>query len=181
MKTLLNFVYENQDLIKQYKFLPLYEKLINDYYIVSNREEFSPGKLTKFFLDLNINPLKYTNGVIPTGYYFEYDFDRRDFIIPSDISVISSNAFGYTSGIERIFAPEGLKEIGLFAFTECTDLKHIYLPKGLTTIPEGTFIEDGITGLTIHTPMNSIAWKYAEDHHITRDNLYRYPGGLNRK
>lgn len=180
MEKLLDFVFANKWLIQGKNFLPLYNNLMEDYYITNN-EEFCPGKLTKFFEDLKINPLDYTDGEVPIGCFFEYEFNRRDYILPSNITKIRNSAYAYATGFERFFASEGLKEIGLFVFNECTNLKHIYLPKSLTEIPEGTFINEGIKDLVIHTPINSVAWKYAEKHHITRDNVYWYPRGLNRK
>ena len=176
MKTILDFVFANKYLIQSKNFLPLYNQLMEEYYITNN-EEFNPGNLTRFFLDLNINPLDYTDNEVPIGCFYEYNFDDQDYILPSNITKINNSAYAYASGIKRFFAPKGFKEIGLFAFMECSNLKDIYLPSTLTDIPKGTFLNEGITDLTIHTPMNSVAWRYAEENHITRDNLYRYPGG----
>jgi hypothetical protein len=101
----------------------------------------------------------------------------KDYKLYPNIKIIKQNAFEFVDGMVRFFAPEGLEEIEMNAFYQCEDLTHLYLPRSLVRISKGLFADlpkQKTRELIIHTPMNSVAWKYAEAHGITRDNLYRY-------
>lgn len=70
-------------------------------------------------------------------------------IIPSDVSVIGSNAFAKTS-IPSIEIPEGVSVIGFQSFYGCSHLKQIRLPDSLQFIDDSAFGHSGI--ISIHIP-----------------------------
>ena len=69
--------------------------------------------------------------------------------IPSDVSVIGSNAFAGTS-ISSIEIPEGIVGIGFRSFYGCSNMKHIRLPNSLQCIDDSAFGHSGI--ISIHIP-----------------------------
>lgn len=175
--TLIDFLRVHKDDLKENNLLKVYEDLLNlDNYDAEEDSELTFAHLSNYFLSRGINPLKYTNGIVPIACFSEMTLSR-DFKLYPGIRIIKQNAFEFVDGMERFFAAPGLEEIEMFVFDECQDLKHLYLPSSLIKIPEGSFItlpHAKAKDLIIHTPMNSVAWKYAEHHGITRDNLYRY-------
>ena len=66
--------------------------------------------------------------------------------LPNSIVFIGSTAFAET-GITSITIPEGVTEIDVLAFANCTSLSSVMLPASLTTLGDGVF--DGCTALTV--------------------------------
>ncbi len=60
----------------------------------------------------------------------EIDFENVTF----DDLTIEPNAFCYTWGLQKITLPQGTKDIGEYAFTNCTVLKSINIPNTVTRI-----------------------------------------------
>lgn len=61
--------------------------------------------------------------------------------------------------------PYDTKEIGKFAFANCTRLKTITIPDAVTAIADSAF--DSCEIITILAPKGSYALKYAQEHHIS--------------
>ena len=77
-------------------------------------------------------------------------------IIPNGVTEIGAYAFKGCSGLTDITIPEGVTEIGPGAFYDCTGLTSITIPKGVTSIEEGAFYR--CSGLTaIETPSSVTA------------------------
>lgn len=66
--------------------------------------------------------------------------------LPGSIVFIGSTAFAET-GITSITVPEGVTEIDVLAFANCTSLSSVMLPASLMTLGDGVF--DGCTALTV--------------------------------
>ena len=66
--------------------------------------------------------------------------------LPGSIVCIGSTAFAET-GLTSINIPEGVTEIDVLAFANCTSLSSVTLPASLTTLGDGVF--DGCTALTV--------------------------------
>ena len=60
----------------------------------------------------------------------------------------------------KIFLPQGLKEIGRYAFLGCVDLAEIHIPESVCEIGDKAF--DGCEKLTVYGTANSFAQRYAE-------------------
>ena len=76
-------------------------------------------------------------------------------IIPSDVSVIGSNAFNGTS-IPSIEIPEGVSVIGFQSFYGCSHLKQIRLPDSLQFIDDSAFGHSGIISIRIPPSVTDI-------------------------
>ena len=69
------------------------------------------------------------------------------FVVPESVTSISDYAFDGMASLESItINVKGLKEIGTFAFRDCTSLKSIEIPEGVTKINRGAFL--GCTNLS---------------------------------
>ena len=166
--TLVEFLKLHENNLRENNLLPLYEQLA----------ETDPNELTTghYLISKGKNPLEYTQGIVPIACFSEMTFPK-DYKLYPNIKIIKQNAFEFVDGMTRFFAAKGLEEIEMDAFYQCEDLTHLYLPSSLVRIPEGLFTDlpkQKTRELIIHTPMNSFMWQYANSHHITHDNLYRY-------
>ena len=62
----------------------------------------------------------------------------RNFYMPNNLQIISNGAFR-ASGLMTIFLPEGLKEVGEYAFEGCKSLTAVQFPKSLRAIGKEAF------------------------------------------
>ena len=97
---------------------------------------YYPSKLTKFFMNNNIDPLPYMRGITPSMYHN----------IP----------------IESIELPNNIKWIEDRAFQGCTDLKYIKIPSSVTLIDYDAFHSCDLDNLTIICEPNSRAHIFAK-------------------
>lgn len=130
------------------------------------------GMITSMFQEAGIDPLDYMD-VIPEDYFMEHGFPGY-YKVPRNIKKIKNGAFEFTDGLEEIYCPEGLIEIGMLAFHNCEDLKDIYLPASLKLIAPGCLSQQKRKGLTIHAPFGSYAEDFAIKYHFKHDNDYKY-------
>ena len=95
--------------------------------------EIKTGKLITASISTNN-----TDGVKIIGDSSFMGLDNSFVIISSSVVEIESNAF-IESGIETLFIPEGLKTIGMSAFTSCKNLKYIYISSTVENIIDNVF------------------------------------------
>ena len=110
-ESILNFLKNNQELLKSNNFEELYTKAL--------REWISIGELTQTFYHADIDPLKYMNN-IPKKYLFKAD-NVDGFKIPNNIRNIGELAF-YKTDISSIEIPEGVEYIASKCFSCCDNL-----------------------------------------------------------
>ena len=67
------------------------------------------------------------------------DLISRTFFIPDGVVEIGDWAFRYCSSLENIVIPASVKKIGGWAFRQCTNLKSITLPDSVKKIGTGAF------------------------------------------
>ena len=104
--------------------------------------------------DVNLNEFSYTpwldslkdeNGLCIYNHgVLKYITDGKteEIIIPDGITEIGEFAFSnglQNENIKRVKLPEGVKKIGMFAFSECRNMTEIYIPSTVKTIEYGAF------------------------------------------
>ena len=67
-------------------------------------------------------------------------------VIPSSVTSIGDNEFGFCSSLTNIVIPESVTSIGNEAFIDCTSLNEINIPSSVTSIGNNTF--NGCSSLT---------------------------------
>ena len=75
-------------------------------------------------------------------YLFQYLGDDKIITLPDSFQGQDYSIYPYafvSSLIEEIIIPDSVKEIGAYAFSECSNLKTVILPLVLSCIEEGTF------------------------------------------
>jgi len=83
----------------------------------------------------------------------------------------------YKSNARKIAVPEGIVEIGPFAFLSCINLEEVILPRSLKRIEQGAFLYE--PRLTISAYKDSFAAKYGADS-PAKLNLIDYEGETKR-
>ena len=73
------------------------------------------------------------NGILSSYYGEDTEID-----IPDDVRLIGSSAFSGMP-IESVHIPEGVQEIGLYAFSDCTELENVDFPVSLMKIENFAF------------------------------------------
>ena len=103
------------------------------------------------------------NVVIPSGVTeiaenaFGYNDDVKSVIIPEGVKKIGEDAFIYCDSLTSVVLPDSLKSIGDYAFYRCSELTGLNLPDGLTTIGSEAFENcSRITSLTIPESVTSV-------------------------
>lgn len=99
---------------------------------------FEPKEITEFFFNHNLDPLDYFIDVIPTGYAMHMNLLSTDLRIKNNITKISGEAF-WNCGIEKLYIPSSVKEIGEFAFGQCDQLEEVFID-GCPIFGEDAFI-----------------------------------------
>ena len=135
----------------------------------------------------------YKNVVIPDvvtsigDQAFEWRSNLTSITIPNGVTSVGKCAFGDCTNLKEITIPNGVKSIGLAAFRNCSSLTSITIPNsiismgdyafyGCTSLNEitvpvsvkniGKSAFEGCPKLTIKTPINSTAYKYAKKNKI---------------
>jgi hypothetical protein len=57
------------------------------------------------------------------------DIKNGTFVLPDGVNEIGVRAFHDCTSLESITLPEGITEIGNYAFNRCSSLKKVFLPK----------------------------------------------------
>ena len=161
-------------------FIPF--KFIDKYYIISDTLYIKEGVTSIDGKDFHI----YENDTYSSVKEGFADIKRIE--LPDSITDIGYDAFyGFTSLEDIDFPPEGVTNIGCYAFANCSSLKSIVLPEGLesleacafenctelsdVTIPDSVGVIDvgvfeGCEKLTITCNKGSVAEEFAEDEGI---------------
>lgn len=74
---------------------------------------------------------------------------KGNVVIPEGVEEIGNYAFQNCVNIENVTLPSTLKKIGKQAFSGCTNLKSINLVEGLTELGNRAFEQSGLTSITI--------------------------------
>lgn len=104
------------------------------YEVVDIKDTYRGGVFAKGSITI---PAEY-NGK-PVSTVATLKLNSTDEVILSDgIKTIGANAF-YGSNFSKITIPESVTEIGMYAFSDCVNLKEIVIPNRVVTIESGTF------------------------------------------
>lgn len=67
------------------------------------------------------------------------DEDAETYVVPEGVTEIGDYAFYHHEKLRKIVLPKSLRRIGAYAFSVCVNLCTVHLPEGLEEIGEGTF------------------------------------------
>ncbi|MBQ8432035.1 MAG: leucine-rich repeat protein [Clostridia bacterium] len=79
------------------------------------------------------------------------------------VVAVADRAFENHAQLASVSLPEGVREIGWFAFSGCVALTRIDLPASVSDISYGAF-EHCHAALTVYCPVNSYAQRYAQSY-----------------
>lgn len=117
---------EIQALLEDGRLEEIYSKLP-----LSNRPQ-----LTKFLMDIGIEPIDYLHKIITAMYY---QLPITNIEIPDSVASIGTNAFERCTSLETIKLPKNLYTIQSCAFYGCDSLKEVIIPEGTNTISKYAF------------------------------------------
>ena len=81
----------------------------------------------------------------------------KNSVIPPYVKSIYLHAFANSKELTAITIPEGVTQIGNYAFTNCADLKTVVMPNSVVSIDEGAFYECvNLTSINIPEGVTSI-------------------------
>ena len=81
----------------------------------------------------------------------------KDFIFPSSVTSIGSNAFQDCSSLASVTIPSSVNSIGSSAFSGCSSLASVTIPSSVTSIKEYTFYDcSSLASVTIPSSVTSI-------------------------
>lgn len=92
--------------------------------------------------------------------------------IPQRVTKISDWVFAGCKSLTDVQIPEGVQQIGVLAFSSCPSLKSLVVPKSVTSIGMTAF--GSCDSLTVYTPEDSYAWRYAKADGTKREPLKKY-------
>lgn len=95
---------------------------------------------------------------------YGYFGNKKNIVVPNDISKISGWAFYENESLSQVIIPYGVNEIGYDAFRSCPNLTHIHIPVSLTKIADTAFFESD--KIVIHASMGSYTEQYAKENNI---------------
>lgn len=140
-KQFLNFVEENETLIRSNNWGEVYDKLKKTFIY-----DFRIGQFTYSLYSLDFDPLPYIN-YVPEGFLGWTNI--KNFIIPDNIVEIKRSAFIGCNELENITLSKNIRKIGSGAFNFCNKLKKIILPGNLVEIEVEAFYDCGLESVFI--------------------------------
>ena len=92
------------------------------------------------------------------GYYIWKSFlqETKKLVLGKQVTIIPYDSFEEFRVLESLELPEGLLEIGSYAFNGCQKLKNVVLPSSLKTIESGAFKRCGFKGIDVPESVESI-------------------------
>ncbi len=93
---------------------------------------------------------------IQNGVLVKYRGRQKDVVIPDGVTEIGSWAFEKRRSLVSVSIPDGVKEIGRWAFSKCCDLVTVLMSNGVEKIGEEAFSE--CTSLTSLVIPDSVKW-----------------------
>ena len=98
---------------------------------------------------------KVENGVLRRNYDMDFDPEEiTSYAIPDGVTEIGNYAFQGCSGLTSVFIPNSVTSIGVLAFEDCSSLPLVTIPDSVTSIDSGAF--SGCSGLTSVTIPDSV-------------------------
>lgn len=83
--------------------------------------------------------------------------ELEEVVIPESVQSIGEYAFGQCSKLKKMNLPCGLKNLGEVAFYRCCNLNmKVVIPEGVIVMPDGVFMQSGITELHIPHMMRRV-------------------------
>ncbi len=97
-----------------------------------------------------------------------YTGDEKQITVPSviddlPVTAIADRAFAGNSKLTSVSIPEGVINVGWFAFSGCVGMKNLMLPSSVKVIEYGAF-ENCNTSMTVTCPEGSYAQQYARSY-----------------
>lgn len=94
---------------------------------------------------------------------FSYCANLQSVLIPDGVTKIGYMAFR-GAGLRRVTIPRSVREIGVSAFQECTELKSVKIPRGVEVIEAYAFAEcKRLTSVTIPNSVRRIGYRAFRD------------------
>lgn len=124
------FIEDNIDLIEDRAWDQIYD---NARFTLDSE---STGGFTLAMLDIGEDPLE-TLDYIPD--YYLSDAKIESFYIPNHIHELCEGCFAYSS-LKEIVIPGSVTTIGMYAFSECPQLKRVTIPPTATSIEGNAFL-----------------------------------------
>lgn len=152
------------------------------------------GKST--FINWYVDTFTLPNNIIKIGENAFAGSHFTSIVIPDSVTIIEDRAFAKCRYLTDITLSKNLKELNLYAFTDCLNLNtfvipegvekitggfgssgtggvhEIYIPASVTSIYNDVYNTLGLNGVLIHTPAGSFMEQYAIEHNLTYDNNY---------
>lgn len=107
-------------------------------YIDKYLAQFNGRSIDSYFAEgsnLYLNDFEVENGVL-----IKYTGNEEHVVIPEGVTEIGEFAFGGQTGIIDVKLPSSLTKINKGAFCDCSNLKSITLPDSVTEIGDGAFV-----------------------------------------
>lgn len=99
----------------------------------------------------------------------------KEVVLPSNMTSIGDDAFGWCESLEKITIPATVTKIGSGVFNNCSSLKEIYIPDSVATIDKDAFfsVELAVISLPANVRFTDSAityhdWSYKMDHILFR-------------
>ncbi len=148
---------------------------LDDYVSCYNEEKLSP--LLKLFYNVDYcKSFIIKNQIIITAdaKVLVHISDAKEISVPDGIEVIGKCAFAYYE-VSKLHLPNSLKEIGLFAISDCDNLEYLDIPNSVTKIKEGSFSGTYLSGVNLPDNIEVIS-----EHSISSLEIFNLPKHLKR-
>jgi hypothetical protein len=104
---------------------------------------------------------------------------RSKYVIPDGVKRIGVSAFSNCTSLTDITLPEGLISIGDYAFANCSSLTGITISAGVTSIGSGAFSNcNGLTDITIADGMTDLPLYFLTEDTFQYDLSLYVPGSV---
>ena len=124
--------------------------------------------------------VNYDDFFIDNGIIIEYTGSDADLVIPSvdaegnPITSIASRAFEKNKDLNSVVIPEGITELGMNAFGECSNLTEVSLPYSLKKSESGVLRKTALLSLTVPAQLKDVPNDFVSGLSVTE--LFISPG-----